>query len=326
MKRIFLCIFFFHFCVAFSAEKTYLFLGTIIKIKIPSKEIPPETERFLKNLEKVFNYYDMNSEVSKINKNAGIQKTKVSKDLIECLKLALKIHHLTDGAFNVMLSPVIKIWKGLIKKKRVKKLPSKELILKKLKLTNIKDLLIDEKNNEVFLRKQGQEIDLGGIAKGFIVDKLAEFFRSKKINNFLIDAGGDIYCAGKNLNRKWKIAIRDPKDKYRYLKILELENKAIATSGNYEQFFEFENKRYHHIIDPKTGFPIANNLLSVSVIADNLSLADSLSTAFFVMGKDKIKEFLKKNSLNIQVYLVEEKNGELKIYYFRKKDLSPTHN
>ncbi len=310
----------------FSAEKTYLLLGTIVKIKTPSKEIPSDVEEFLKRLEKIFNYYDPESEVSRINKNAGFVEVKVSKELIECLEEALKIYELTDHSFNIMLAPLIKIWKDFIKRKKARFFPSKQLILKKLKLINIDDLVINKKEHKVFLKRKGQQIDLGGIAKGFITDKLADFLRHKGLNNFLIDAGGDVYCAGKNLDKKWKIAIRNPKNRYKYLEVLELENKAIATSGNYEQFFCFKGKRYHHIIDPKTGFPVANNLLSVSVIADNLTTADALSTAFFVMGKEKIKKFLRENSLDIQVYLVEEENGKLRIYHFRKEDFSSANS
>lgn len=296
-------------------KKTFISLGTLITVSSPQKEALDLAYDFIGRISQKFNYYNPESEISLINKNAGLRPVKVSKEVFECIKLSKKISEMTEGYFDPTVGVVIDIWKEMMGKKRIKNLP-REKIKKLQKLVNYKDIILDEKNQRVFLKRKGEKLDLGGIAKGYIVDKTILYLKARGINSCLIDAGGDIYALGKKNNEFWRIGIKHPRTKKEYLDIIPLKDEALATSGDYEQFFYLKGERFSHIIDPKTGYPCKNNVISVSVKAKNLTTADSLSTAFFVMGRQKTWEFLNKGRNNLRVYLVEEERGRLHTYIY----------
>jgi len=138
------------------------------------------------------------------------------------------------------------------------------------------------------------KIDLGGIAKGYAVDKAVKKLLAENINSCLINAGGQVFCLGDKFGRPWRVMIKNPHSQSQRGYLIEVKNMAVATSGDYEQFFLKDNKRYCHIINPKTGYPIQNNIVSVTVIAHDGLTADALATSIFVLGKEKGEELAKK--------------------------------
>jgi thiamine biosynthesis lipoprotein len=158
----------------------------------------------------------------------------------------------------------------------------------------------------VKFRILGMKIDLGAIAKGYTVDCAVRKLRESGIKNCLVNAGGQIYCLGDKFGRPWRIAIRNPR-KSGLWDYLELRNKAVSTSGDYEQYFTKGNKRYSHILNPKTGYPVDSGIISATVIADDGLTADALSTSIFVLGKEKGRE-LAQNFTDAKVEIIEEKD------------------
>jgi len=307
-KIIILLLLFFISCNRYYKEK-FLVAGTYLEVISDNKDAIRIVFDEAKRLDKIFNFYNQESELYKLNSSYNLE-FQASEDLIKVLILSKYFNDITDKAFDVSYGVLYDFWKDLIKKE-TKELPDKEKILELKKLGGMENIEIN--NNKVLIKKEGLKIDLGAIAKGYIVDKIISIAKNNNIKNLLINLGGEIYCLGEKNKRSWSIGIGDPENKDNIIKILKLKDKAIATSGNYEQFFKVSDRVYSHLIDPRTGFPIENNILSVSVVADNCTLADALSTAFFIMGLDKTKEFLLKNNFNIKVFIIIREDNKDKL-------------
>lgn len=297
-------------------KDTAVIAGTFIEVTSPHKNAANIVFSTMKDLEKVFDIYNKESQISKVNAKAGASPVEVDKELIELLKLSKQLHTLTNGAFDPSMGKITLFWKEKMKDKKIDKFPETA------KLKNLTDskgmdyVEIDEQKHTVFIKKKGLSLDLGAVAKGYMIDKAAEALKKNNINSALINAGGDIYCLGRKNGRPWHIGIRDPESVLSMLQTLDIADEAVATSGDYEQFFKYKDKIYSHIIDPQTGSPVEGPLRSVTVIAHNATTADGLATAFFVMGKEKIQDFLQKNKSNLKILLVEEKEGEVSIHCF----------
>ena len=234
-----------------------------------------------KRLEGIFNLFDENSVLSRLNATGSLT---ASQELFEILKKSKEFYKKTNGAFDVTIAPLSLLWKKAIKNKE---LPKDEDIKNALSLVGYDDVYLDEKTSNVKLLKLGSKIDLGGIAKGFAIDRAVRLLRQAKITSCIVNAGGDLYCLGENYKQLWRVGIRDPRMSKQIVGKLELENMAAATSGDYEQFFIFQNKRYSHIINPKTGYPADSGIIFATVIAPDALTADALATALIVLGKDK---------------------------------------
>ena len=258
-------------------------------------------EEELKHLETLF---DRKSDTSDIhNINSGKE---VSEETEEILKKALEISAKTNGAFDITVSPVMDLWGFYDGNYSV---PSDTDIKNALKSVNYKNIFF---NNGKINILNNAGIDLGGIAKGYASDKVIDIFKDYGIKSAIINLGGNVFALGRRSDGKmWTVAITDPYDRENYALTLEVEDKAVITSGGYQRFFEENGKKYHHIIDPKTGYPAQSGIESVTVISSDATEADALSTALFVMGKDKAAEFLKKNR-NIDAVIITD---EKKIYY-----------
>lgn len=219
------------------------------------------------------------SDVCRINQQAGIAPVHVDPDTLAMLLLAKKYCELSGGAFDVTIGPLMDLW-GFGKKPHI---PSPDQIQSALAFVGSRDLLLDEKKQTAFLRRLGMKLDLGAIAKGYATEKALHALKNAGINKALIDAGGNIRVLGKNLrNSPWRIGIKDPRKSDGIVAILSLEDAAAVTSGDYYRFFEVDGKRYHHILDPRTGYPAGENM-AVTAITPDAGLADILSTVFFVL-------------------------------------------
>jgi thiamine biosynthesis lipoprotein len=233
------------------------------------------------------------SEVSMLNQNAGKGAVSLSWDTIYVLSKAKEYFQLSGGAFNPCVGPLTKAW-GISFGEGKPKIPDENDIKDMLFLINCDDLSIVEKNLSAKLAKTGQSIDLGGIAKGYAADEAIKIYKQYGIESACINLGGSIAALGsKPGGAPWRIGIQHPRgEPGKYIGIVELVDKAIVTSGDYERYFMADDKRYHHILDPRTGYPASSGLISTTIITDLSIEGDALSTAVFVLGLKKGMELV----------------------------------
>lgn len=234
-------------------------------------------------IEKKISSWDANSETSTINRNAGVEPVKVSKELFDLLQRAMAISKLTDGAFDISYASMDKIWKF---DGSMKVMPSKEKIKQSVAKVGFENVFLNTENQTVFLKLKGMKIGFGAIGKGYAADKAKKILIKKGVKSGIINASGDMNTWGVQPNgNSWKVGITNPLNKNKIFAWFPLHNNAVVTSGNYEKYVTFNAKRYTHIIDPRTGYP-SQEIVSVSVFASSAELADALATSIFVMGVD----------------------------------------
>tara|TARA_B100000965_G_C19533060_1_gene732024 strand:+ start:408 stop:1409 length:1002 start_codon:yes stop_codon:yes gene_type:complete len=258
--------------------------------------------------------YNENSLLSKINKNNEFIVDFLIKEVFLKSK---EISKETDGFFDCSVAPLVNAWGfGFSQKEKMDSIKVKQLL-------NIVGFNKIDLKNDSIIKPIKMLLDFNSIAQGYTVDLVAKLLEINGVNNYLIEIGGEIRSKGKNpSNKLWTIGVDkpneeiDPKDRFQF--ILELKNKSLATSGNYRKFFIEDGTKYSHIINPKTGFPAKNRLLSVTVIHDNCMEADAYATAFMVMGLQKSKEFIYKKE-DLEVYFVySNMDGELESFITEK--------
>ncbi len=240
------------------------------------------------------------SQIYKLN-HSGTSWVKLSTEVINILKSAQKFAKLTDGCFDPTAKPLVDLW--MDKTKKEGKMPDPGELKEELELVNWNNLMIDEDKNRARFRENGMKVTLGGIAKGYAVDRACEVLSNNGINSALVNLGGDIKAFGP---KSWKVGIQDPRKEGELLGKIEIENEAIVTSGDYRRYHWLGSMRIHHIINPKTGRP-AKGCISVTVIADNCMEADALSTGIFVEGPEDGLETLNEMELPGLIVDSEEK-------------------
>lgn len=280
-----------------------------------------EIDSLLKVLNNSLSTYVPSSEISTFNQSDSV----VFRSLFfkTVLKRSFEIYNATNGAFNPSVMPLVRAW-GFEDKTAPEILPNKN-IDSLLQLVDMSSIHFDDK--KATKTKKNIGLDFGAIAKGYAVDVVAEYFEKKGIQNYMVEIGGEVRCKGENAkNNVWKIGIIDPKAaenqnstvSYRKDAILILDNKSMATSGNYYNFYIKEGKKYAHTINPKTGYPVEHNLLSATVVAQDCMTADAYATAFMVLGLEKSKEILLKleeeGKEKIAVYFIFEKNKQIETF------------
>jgi thiamine biosynthesis lipoprotein len=288
-----------------------------LEVTSPDSRAPQIAYDEFKRLEKIFNFYDPDSELSRLN-NSFDTPVKVSPEMIEILNLSNQVNQITNGAFDPAYGALFDFWKQRIKQKGPIVFPTRDEINKLKDISGMRYVLIDTAGQTVTIKKQGLRIDLGGIAKGYMVDKAAAKLNSAGVKSALIKAGGDMYCLGNNKGRPWRVGIENPKALQGIIEAEDLEDEAISTSGNYEQFFNYNNKQYGHVIDPSTGFPVNNNIISVTVISHNAVTSDGLSTGFFIMGVGEIRKFISAGQSNMRLFVLAlDENGKERLHVFK---------
>ncbi|NQT65825.1 MAG: FAD:protein FMN transferase [FCB group bacterium] len=237
----------------------------------------------ISRIEKLISSWDASSQTSAINSKAGIEPVKVDVELFDLIKRAIVISKLTDGAFDISFASMDTIWKF---DGSMKEFPTEEEIKASVAKVGYQNIILDGAKHTVFLKLKGMKIGFGGIGKGYAADKAKELLISNGVNAGIINASGDMNTWGKQPNGDyWTVAITNPLNKDKEYGLLPITNGAVVTSGDYEKFVMFNNKRYSHIIDPRTGYP-ATGIISVTVFAKQAELADALATSMFVMGVD----------------------------------------
>jgi FAD:protein FMN transferase len=251
--------------------------------------------------------------ISRINKN----DTAVVADdyFIDVFNRSIKVSETTNGLFDITVAPIINAWGfGFTKKARVDSAMIDSL------LGFIGYHLVRLEGKKLIKEKQQSMLDFNAIAPGFTVDVLAAYLESKGITNYLVELGGEVRAKGKkNKDSYWTVGIDQPNEELvngRPLKaIIQLQDRALATSGNYRKFYIEDGKKRAHIIDPHTGYPAKHNLLSATVIASDCATADAYATAFMVMGMEKAKQFLSEHrELQLEVFFIYDENGVWKTY------------
>lgn len=305
-------------------SKTETLLGTVCTIKIYDK---PEEKIFqaafdrIRDIENKMSINKDESEVININNSAGIKPVKVSEETFYTIKKGVEYSVASKGNYDISVGPLVKLWGIGTDKARV---PSKEEIDKSKSLINYKDIILDDSNKTVMLKKKDMILDLGGIAKGFAADEVEKVLKNNGVNYAIINLGGNVLVMNKNPNGNlWKIGIQNPFSDNRgdIIGAIDVEDKSVTTAGIYERYFEVNGVKYHHILNPFTGYPADNEIAGITIVADKSIDGDGIDTGILLMGlKDGLdyvnshKEleaiFVTKNK---EVYLSDDLKGKFKL-------------
>ena len=236
-------------------------------------------------LDHLMSVWKEGSDVLRLNAAAGREPVRVSPETLEVLTVARQVSEWTEGKFDVTFGALSGLWK--FDQDQDDNIPPKSAVAARLPDVDYKALDIDAARGTAFLRRPGMRAHLGGIGKGYAIDRAAAILRARGFNDFMIQSGGDLYVSGRRGDRAWRLGIRDPRGPAdRSFAALDLTNRTLSTSGDYERFFIRDGRRYHHILDPDLGEP-ARGSRSVTIVADKAMLADGLSTGVFVLGPEK---------------------------------------
>lgn len=272
-------------------------MGTIVDVTVVSEEgkgqdIVDAAFREMKMLEVLLSEWREDSEVSAVNRKSGVEPVHVGPETLEVVTKSLYWSRASDGAFDIAWAALRHIWDFSDSSPHVP--PSEKDVAPLLHLVNYRNIIVDPAASTVFLKEEGMEIGLGGIAKGYIVGRAAALLMSRGAKGGLISAGGNMTVWGRKENGDaWTIGVQDPVDRDRLLGLLKITEGSVSTSGDYERFYVYKGKRYHHIIDPKTGFP-AQGCHGVTVVCSDATDADAVSKVPFILGPKKGLKFVDK--------------------------------
>jgi len=270
------------------ASESSFVLNTIASITIYESDGKKNPDELIdgafdlcKNYEQLFSRTIEGSDIDRLNKSNG-ETISVSDETKYLIEEAVHYSEISDGAFDITIAPASILWDFTSDNPS---LPDKNDLSEALKHINYKNISIEE--NGISL-KNGAEIDLGGIAKGYIADKISEYLKECGVKSAIINLGGNIYALGSKNSGDFNIGIQKPFGTSSELSgILHVSDTSVVTSGTYERYFEYNGKIYHHILDPKTGMPVYNDIESVTIVCRSSLSADALSTAAFVLGSEK---------------------------------------
>ncbi len=290
--------------------------GTYYTIKIKS---PKENNKLQKAIKEEFatinsemSVFDINSEISEINRAPAGQWIALSPAMQKLLKNAYQIYQSSNGAFDPTTGRLVDLW-GFGTTGGIQKIPDEEDIKETLATTGFNKIRFS--NDYSRLRKQYAEttLNLSAIAKGYSVDRIAELMKSQGYTDFVIEVGGEVVASGKRADTAngWNIAIADPSgEDGKNLAVVTIKDYAVATSGDYNNFFYINDKKYSHTINPQTGYPVDNSLISATVFHKSCMTADGLATAIMSMGEKKADSFIRNNKLAV-IMFVKDENGNI---------------
>jgi len=239
----------------------------------------------INRIEQLISSWLPHSQTSKINNMAGKAGVKVSKELYDLIYRSLKVSALTNGAYDISFAGMEPLWK--FDGQEVYRFPDSARLAKAAQIANYKKILLNSAKSTVFLAEPGMKIGFGSIGKGYAANQAMSVMKAFGINSGMVNAGGDLITWGKNKEGKaWSIGIADPNAKDQMFAWLSIQDMALVTSGDYEKYFIYRNERYGHILDPRTGYP-SKGIKSVSILCQDVELADALATAVYVMGEQK---------------------------------------
>lgn len=320
----FLCLMMLVGCGKSEVQFTGQTMGTTYHIKVVAGTfqrtafLKKKIDDRLKEINLSMSTYLKDSEISKFNAMTDTgRRFYMSDDFAQVITIADNIYGVSQGAWDGTVNPLVNLW-GFGKVKR-EGFPSPEEVRAVLSLVGFRNYIeFDDHSKSLQKRHPNVTLDLGSIAKGYGVDQIAELIDKNGFKNYIVEIGGEIYASGVKADGNfWRVGVNTPKaeaglnDVY---KVLKLQDKAMATSGDYRNFFEEKGQRFSHIIDPKTGYPVNNGVVSVSVMADNCTFADGLATALMVIGPEKGIPLIN-NLKDVECFFIVQGNdGNLKAY------------
>jgi len=270
-------------------SRTEIIMGTTVGVTLYENGSEEVLDKVFKRVQEIENLVSINkeeTEIDKLNENAGISPVKLSDTSFEIIEKALYYSKLSTGGYDLTVGPLVKLWNIGLPEAKV---PTQEEIDEVIKNIDYTKVVLNKDTKEVFLSQKGMLLDLGSIAKGYAADEIVKILKEENINSAIIDLGGNIYALGlKEGNKNWKIGIQNPFDnRGKIVGSLEVSNKTVVTSGVYERYIEQDGQTYHHILNPETGYPYETDIAGVSIIADKSIDGDALSTLVFTKGLEK---------------------------------------
>jgi thiamine biosynthesis lipoprotein len=319
-------------CITFflSKKTSYVYeisgrtMGTMYSIKIPTSydgykvsSVSKDVEVLLENINQIFSTFRRSSQISALNMHQSTEPYEVSTDLFSLFVKARDISEKTNGSFDITVGPLVNYWGFGSQTKKINKMPSKGEVEPILKRVGSDKYVLDAQNHTVTKKDKEVYFDFAAMAKGFGVDEVAKLFLDNGINDFMVEIGGEVVVRGyKNPSKKtlWKIAINNPSFQQKSKnKVLDISGVAMATSGDYQNFFTYNSKKYSHEISPKTGYPVEHNLASVTVFDENCAKADAFATALMVMGEKNGFDWAVENQIPAIFYVRDEKKDVLEL-------------
>jgi thiamine biosynthesis lipoprotein ApbE len=298
-------------------ERAFYVMGTVLEFKLYCEDrefcnkVISDAYSEVKRLDDMLSNYKANSKLSEVNSLAGTGKTLVPKEFFELTERSLFFSELTGGMFDVTIGKLLELWR---KAQRENTVPGAKTLEKTVsECIGFGKIQLYPEKSEIEIKSPCLSFDLGGIGKGYAIDRAVKILKSKGIKSGIVNFGGEIYAIGAPRGKKgWLIGVKNPIKHKDVLTFIEVNDIAVSTSGNYERYFEIGGRRFSHIIDPRTGLPV-DSVPSVTVIAENATDADALSTAISVMGKEKSIEVLKGLD-RVGVMIVTEGKNKHTIY------------
>ncbi len=280
----------------------------------------------LQNLEQTYSLYLPESEISKVNAGAGLGPVEVSEEVFDVIRRSLELSSKTDGVFDVTIAPLVKLW-GITSAQP--KVPSADEISNALSYIGWEQVTLDEENHTVSLSRPGVSLDLGAIVKGYAAEQCRTIYQEADITGGLLSLGGTVVAVGTRPDgTPFQIGIRDPQGSANDIfGVLSGEDRVIATSGGYERYFEEDGKRYEHILDPRTGYPVETDLISVTAVSEDGLLADFLSTALYMLGSQTVMDNLNRSEFSVIAVTEEGRiliSDDLKEHFILKEETGYT--
>ncbi|MBN2452887.1 MAG: FAD:protein FMN transferase [Candidatus Omnitrophica bacterium] len=278
-------------------ERERLLMGTIVRIKAPVGRIDGGKERVgfaigkaldeIARIEGVFSVHKPDSEISRINRLRKGEVLKISDEVFGLIEKSVEYSARTKGAFDITVKPLADLWREAGAAGR---LPLEAEVDAARAKVGYRYIALDKSAGTVSFARDGMSLDMGGVGKGYASDAAAKILRENGVADAIINPGGDVYCMGRRSTKSpWNVGIKNPRDKNELFLEIALKDMAIDTAGDYEKYFLLDGKRYSHIIDPRTGYPAGDDVISASVIAPDAVTADILATALCVLGRDGLK-------------------------------------
>jgi thiamine biosynthesis lipoprotein len=272
-------------------ERAKLAMGSELRLSAWTVDEPRAISAFdevffeFERLENMMSVWRPGSEVIRLNQAAGVHPEPVSQEVREVLRLSRDASDLTEGKFDITFGALADLWK--FDHDQDNRIPDPAAVRARLPLIDYKAIVVNDSAGTAFIAHKGMRVHLGGIGKGYAVDRGVEILRRRGLNDFMIQAGGDLYVSGRKGDRAWRLAIQDPRGPANHtFATLELSNGTFSTSGDYERSFLQNGVRYHHILDPDTGEP-ARACRSVTLVTGRAVLADALAKGVFILGPVK---------------------------------------
>lgn len=277
-------------------SRTEIFMGTVVKVTLYDGQSEETIDKVFDRVVEIEDLVSINkegTELDELNNNAGKSSVKLSDTSYEIIEKGVEYSKLAEGGYDLTIGPLVKLWSIGLPEAKV---PTEKEIQETTKLIDYSKVQLNPETKEAYLSEEGMLIDLGSIAKGYAADEIVKILKEEGVTQAIVDLGGNIFAMGlKEGNKNWKIGIQNPFDnRGSVVGSVQVTDKSVVTSGIYERFLEKDGVKYHHILNPRTGYPYETDIVGVSIIADKSIDADALSTLVFTKGIEEGIKFVEK--------------------------------